>query len=61
MGVGGQRYSPAQEKDPVPIVQEAGSAAGPVSTSTENFTRTGIRTPNRPAHSDSLPWTTVMS
>jgi hypothetical protein len=33
MGVGGQRHAPAalpREKDPVPTVQEAGCAPGPV-------------------------------
>jgi hypothetical protein len=41
-------------KDPVPIVQEAGWAAGPVWTGAENLTPTGIRSPDRPAHSQSL-------
>ena len=34
-------------KDPVPIVQEAGWAAGPVCTSVENLASTGIRSPDR--------------
>ena len=40
MGVGGQRHVPAAlpiGKDPVPIVQEAGWALGPVWTCTENL------------------------
>jgi hypothetical protein len=41
-------------KDPVPIVQEAGWAPGPVWTGAENLASTGIRTPNRPARSQSL-------
>ena len=39
MGVGGQRHAPGRFtlwKDPVPIVQEAGWASGPVCTSAEN-------------------------
>jgi len=41
-------------KDPVPIVQEAGCASGPVWTGVENLTPTGIRSPDRPARSQSL-------
>jgi len=41
-------------KDPVPIIQEAGWAPGPVWTSAENLALTGIRTPGRPARSQSL-------
>ena len=40
MEVGGQRHAPAAllpEKDPVPIVQEAGWATGPVWTGAENL------------------------
>jgi hypothetical protein len=36
-------------KDPVPIVQEAGWAPGPVWTGTENLAPTGILSPDRPA------------
>jgi len=36
-------------KDPVPIVQEAGWAPGPVWTGAENLVPTGIRSPDRPA------------
>jgi hypothetical protein len=41
-------------KDPVPIVQEAGWAPGPVWTGAENFVPTGIRSPDLPARSQSL-------
>jgi len=41
-------------KDPVPIVQEAGSAPGPVWTGVENLAPTGIRSRDRPARSQSL-------
>jgi len=40
-------------KDPVPIVQEAGWAPGPVWTGAENLVPTGIRSPDRPARSQS--------
>ena len=41
-------------KDPVPIVQEAGWAPGPVWTGAENVAPTGIRSPDGPARSESL-------
>ena len=41
-------------KDPIPIVQEAGWAPGPVWTSAENLAPIGIRSPNRPPCSQSL-------
>jgi len=41
-------------KDLVPIVQEAGWAPGPVWTGAENLASSGIRSPNRPARSQSL-------
>jgi len=41
-------------KHPVPIVQEAGWAPGPVWTGAENLAPTGIRFPDRPARSQSL-------
>jgi len=41
------RFTPG--KDPVPIVQEAGWAPGPVRTGAENLAPTGIRSPDRPA------------
>jgi hypothetical protein len=39
---------------PVPILQEAEWALGPVWTGAENFTPTGIRSPDLPARSQSL-------
>ena len=56
-GVGGQRHAPAAftpGKDPVPIVQEAGWAPGPVWTGAENLASTGIRSPDLLARSESL-------
>ena len=50
----GQRHAPAApypEKDPVPVVQEAGWASGPVWT---GAAPTGIRSPDRPARRQSL-------
>jgi len=41
-------------KDPVPIVQEAGWATGPVWTGAENLAPNGFRSPDRPARSKSL-------
>jgi hypothetical protein len=41
-------------KDPVPIVQEAGWAPGPVWAGAENLAPAGIRSPDRPARSKSL-------
>jgi hypothetical protein len=46
------RFTP--EKDPVPIVQEAGWAPEPVWTGVENLAPTGVRSPDRPARSQSL-------
>ena len=43
-------------KDPVPIVQETGWASGPVWAVAENLAPTGIRSPDRPARSESLCW-----
>jgi len=57
MGVGGQRHVPAAftpGKDPVPILQQAGWAPGPVCIGVENLAPTGIRSPNLPARSESL-------
>jgi hypothetical protein len=42
------------KKDPVPIVQEGGWAPGPVWMCAENLAPTGVRSPDRPAHSQSL-------
>ena len=55
MWVGGQRHAPATftpRKTPVPIVQEAGWASGPVWTGVEKLAPTGIRSPDRPALTD---------
>jgi len=41
------------ERDPVPIVQEAGWAPGPVWTGRKSRP-TGIRSPDRPAHSKNI-------
>jgi hypothetical protein len=40
-------------KDPVPIVQEAGWAPGPVLTCAKNLSPTEIQSPDRPGHSQS--------
>jgi hypothetical protein len=45
---------PGRNLPPVPIVQEAGWAPGPVWTGAENLAPTGIRSPDRPARSHSL-------
>ena len=45
-------FSPG--KDTVPIKQEGGWAPGPVWTGAENLASTGIRSPDRPALSQSL-------
>ena len=41
-------------RGPVPIVQEAGWAPGSVWTGVKNLATTGVRTPDRPARSQSL-------
>ena len=46
------RFTPG--KDPVPIVQEARWAPGPVWTSAENLAPTGIRSPDLPVRRESL-------
>ena len=46
------RFTPG--KDPVPIVQKAGWATGPVWTGAENLASIEIRSPDRPASSESL-------
>jgi hypothetical protein len=47
-----RRFTP--ERDPIPIVQEVGWAPGPVWTAAENLAPTRIRSPDRPARSESL-------
>jgi hypothetical protein len=57
MGVGGERHVPAAftpEKDPVPIVREAGWPRGPSSIGAKNLAPTGIRASDPPARSESL-------
>ena len=58
LDVGGQRHAPTalypRNKDPVPVVQEAEWVPGPVWTGAENLVPTGIRSPDRPAGSESL-------
>ena len=51
---GGEGSVFAPGKDPVPIVQEAGWAPGPVRTGAENLAPTGFRSPDCPARSQSL-------
>jgi hypothetical protein len=51
MRMGGQHHAPAvlpPGKDPVPIVQKAKWAPGPVWTGAEYLATTGIRSPDRP-------------
>ena len=53
----GQRHALAPSKpreDPVPIVQEAERASGPVWTDAENLAPTGIRSLDGPAPRQSL-------
>jgi hypothetical protein len=59
MGVGSQRHAPAA----LSLGKKASTHAiggwvgpGPVWTSAENLTPNGIRSPDRPAHSESLYW-----
>jgi hypothetical protein len=55
-GMGGQYHAPAAlpPGDPVHIVLKAGWVTGPVWTSAENLARIEIRSPDRPARSESL-------
>jgi hypothetical protein len=46
------RFTPGN--DPVPSVQEAGWAPGPVLTGAKNLAQNGIRSPDRPGRSESL-------
>jgi len=51
-----------RERDPVPIVQEAGWAPEPVCTDAESLTPpTGIRSPDRPARTESLYGSTYVA
>jgi hypothetical protein len=43
-----------RERDPVPVLQEAGWTPGPVWTGAENLALAGIRLPDFPALSESL-------
>jgi hypothetical protein len=43
-----------RERVPIPIVQDAWWAPGPVWTAAENLVPTGIRSPDRPYRSESL-------
>jgi hypothetical protein len=52
MSVGGQRHAP--RKDQESVAWEIGWAPGPVWTGTKNLAPTGIRSPDRPARSESL-------
>jgi len=59
MGEGGNAtpktiFPPPPGKDSVPIAREAGWAPGSVWIGAENLTPTGIRSPDRPACSQSL-------
>jgi len=45
-----------QERYPVPFVQEAEWAPGPVRTVVENLAASGIQPPDRPAHGELLYW-----
>ena len=57
MVVGGRNHAPAAlpaGRDPIPILQEAEWAPGPVWTGAENLGPAGIRSPERPARSESL-------
>ena len=45
-----------RERDPVPIVEGAGWTQVPLWTCTKNLAPSGIRSPDRPARSESLYW-----
>jgi len=49
-----------RERDPVPILQEAGWAPGPVLMVAEYLTSTGIRSPEPPARIESLYETSIL-
>ena len=57
MGVGGQRHDPSAlppGKTPYPLYRRLGGTPGPVWKVVEILAPTGIRSPDRPAHSESL-------
>jgi hypothetical protein len=54
MGVNATLRSLYPGKDPVLIVYEGGGAPGPVRTGGDNIAPTEIRSPERPARSESL-------
>ena len=57
MGVGGQCHAPAvlpPGKTRYPLYRRLGGPRGPVRTGAENLAPTGIRSPDRPARSESL-------
>ena len=57
MEVDGQRHvlvALPHGRDPIPILQEAGWAPGPLWAGAENLALTGIRFPDHPARSESL-------
>ena len=43
-----------QERDPVPVTREAGWVPRPMWTGAENLASTGIRSPDRPARTESV-------
>ena len=65
MGVGGQRHALPlypRERDPVPIVKEAGWVLGPVWTGAKNLAPNGIRSPDSPVSSSvAVPTELVIS
>ena len=57
MGVGGQHHAPVAlppGKTRYPLYRRLGRPPGPVRTGAENLAPTGIRSPDRPARSESL-------
>ena len=57
MGLSGQRHALSalpRERDPAPILQEAGWAPGPMWTGAENLASTAIRSQDRLTRSESL-------
>ena len=57
MGVGDQRHAPVtlpSKKTQYPLSRRLGGPPGPVWVGAENLAPTGIRSPDRPARSESL-------